>query len=323
MDQEELRQLRARASRVFGERPVEETVHRVRAIIGPPSFTDVGAGEAELTKRAEEGIEALRSEPPTIPTPAQFQALLILIQLARPVVPTADGALGRLPKFARGNEGDNGPRNQAWKTLSDKVSDHLYSIGRIDSASGRHWGTGFLATDELVMTNRHVLDQMTFGSGRLEPGQAVVNFRQEWGQTDGGDRPVPVQAVAKIHDHFDLAMLRVPPQPHRRHLVFSKEGPEPGDQVVVIGYPYPDAGNSPAMMERVFKGRYGVKQASPGEVTGVEEAEWFHDCSTLGGNSGSPVLDLSSAEVVGVHRSGGFMWRNEAIQGHEAAQFVS
>jgi len=48
----------------------------------------------------------------------------------------------------------------------------------------------------------------------------------------------------------------------------------------------------------------------------------FHDCSTLGGNSGSPVFQLETGRVIGIHRSGFFMYRNEAVDGASLDAFV-
>ena len=42
------------------------------------------------------------------------------------------------------------------------------------------------------------------------------------------------------------------------------------------------------------------------------EVEVFHDCSTLGGNSGSAVVELDSGRVAGIHFKGGLR-RNYAI----------
>ena len=49
----------------------------------------------------------------------------------------------------------------------------------------------------------------------------------------------------------------------------------------------------------------------------------FHDCSTLGGNSGSPLFSLETGDVVGVHYSGIFMWRNEAVPAADIETFVA
>lgn len=39
-----------------------------------------------------------------------------------------------------------------------------------------------------------------------------------------------------------------------------------------------------------------------------------HDCTTLGGNSGSPVLSLESGKVVGLHFAGRFGIGNSAVR---------
>jgi len=39
----------------------------------------------------------------------------------------------------------------------------------------------------------------------------------------------------------------------------------------------------------------------------------FHDASTLGGNSGSCVVDLDSNQVIGLHFAGKYMQYNEAV----------
>ena len=39
----------------------------------------------------------------------------------------------------------------------------------------------------------------------------------------------------------------------------------------------------------------------------------FHDCSTLGGVSGSCVVDLDSNQVIGLHFAGLYMQYNEAV----------
>lgn len=317
-----LEEMRARAQRVFGSGPVSSAVRRVRAIVGPLTFPDLGDSESQLTALAQAGLDALRAEPPEEPTPKQFQALQILIQLSRPAVPTKKGAFGTLPSHVKGGEDDIEDRTGAWSSLSTKLGDFLYSIGRIDGPRGeRHYGTGFLIADDLLMTNKHVLQQMTAGTERLAAGQAQVNFQQEWGEPDT-DGPVPVEGVHSVHETLDLAILKVSGVSQRPRLSFGVEEPSVGAEIATIGYPYKDPVNSPAMMDRIFENRYGVKQVAPGEVTGARDDRLFHDCSTLGGNSGSPVVDFGTGNVVAVHRSGHFMWRNEAVLAREAAAFA-
>ena len=67
-----------------------------------------------------------------------------------------------------------------------------------------------------------------------------------------------------------------------------------------------------------------MKRAALGEVLdGTEAPELFHDCSTTQGNSGSPIFTLLTGEVVGIHRAGFFMYRNEAVDAAALRAFVA
>jgi hypothetical protein len=99
-------------------------------------------------------------------------------------------------------------------------------------------------------------------------------------------------------------------------------GVDKGHPVVAVGYPSDDPLRNPLFISAIFDDRFGVKRAAPGEVTGLASQSIFHDCSTLGGNSGSPILSMKSAHVVGMHRDGFFMYRNEAVNGALLNEFV-
>ena len=85
----------------------------------------------------------------------------------------------------------------------------------------------------------------------------------------------------------------------------DSEAVSSGAYLATIGYPFDDARN-PLFVQAVFDGKFGVKRAAIGEVAAVGSDRFFHDCSTLGGNSGSPVFSLTSGAVVGPHYSGSF-----------------
>src|SRR5262249_27243842 len=63
----------------------------------------------------------------------------------------------------------------------------------------------------------------------------------------------------------------------------------------------------------VFGEVYDKKRLAPGQIMSVGPEELEHDCSTLGGNSGSPVVRLGTGEVVGLHFSGVFLQANYAV----------
>src|SRR5262249_39722401 len=48
----------------------------------------------------------------------------------------------------------------------------------------------------------------------------------------------------------------------------------------------------------------------------------LHDCSTLGGNSGSPIVRLETGEVVGLHFSGLFLQENRGVPAAQLAEIL-
>jgi V8-like Glu-specific endopeptidase len=68
-------------------------------------------------------------------------------------------------------------------------------------------------------------------------------------------------------------------------------------------------------MRSIFAGIYGVKRLQPGTIrTRLALGSTIkHDASTLGGNSGSCVVDLESGKVLGLHFAGKYRRYNTAI----------
>ncbi len=182
-------------------------------------------------------------------------------------------------------------------------------------------GTGFLVANGVLVTNRHVVDALSFGAGVLEQGQAVVRFQQERGAPDTL-APAPIVGVVAIHDSLDMALLAVQPPDAAPALPLSAQPAHDADMVVAVGYPMADP-SSPLFADAIYEGAYGVKRGALGQVVGTGPERLLHDCSTLGGSSGSPMLSLLSAEVVGLHCSGLFMYRNEAVPAGDLAAFVA
>ena len=89
-----------------------------------------------------------------------------------------------------------------------------------------------------------------------------------------------------------------------------------GTSVAVIGYPAragEDVIPDQAWMERVFGGHYDVKRAAPGVVTPNSRGWATDDGTTLGGNSGSAVIDLSSGKAIALHFAGAYVIENYAV----------
>jgi endonuclease G len=95
-------------------------------------------------------------------------------------------------------------------------------------------------------------------------------------------------------------------------------------RVAAVGYPAKDGDRNPMFVGAVFGATFGVKRAAIGEIRdGTRSPDVYHDCSTLGGNSGSPVFSLESGKAVAIHAAGTFMYRNDAIDGDHLSPFVN
>ena len=225
------------------------------------------------------------------------------------------------------------PPPTGWEILDQmrsSIESALPSVGRIEVTGhpSLQWiGTGFLVSEDLVMTNRHVAKEFSRwgndGRWAFEPGvEPSINYGAELGETDRKPSFI-FESVVGVHEEFDLALLRVSggstggvvsPRP----LTLASQAPKDieGRNVYVVGYPAWDGRrNDPPTMQRIFTDIYGVKRIQPGEVRAVfdQESIFHHDCSTLGGNSGSCVVDIETGEVIGLHFGGLYHEANQAV----------
>ncbi|MDT7603383.1 MAG: serine protease Do [Acidobacteriota bacterium] len=300
----------ARAARAFGNQPVGNVLDRIKAIVGPNNMPPI-----EQSQLAQTALDRLKNGEK--PTPKQLAALEFVIRLMRPAPLSRAGALDNLGA-------EVAPSFPDWTGFQKSVKPYLYSVGRVDLLPKDGVGTGWLVSDGVLVTNKHVLDHLSKGTGVLEKGQAVVRFKFESGAPDE-EEPVNITGVIAVHDELDIALLAVEKQKFtktRKPLAIEAKPVEAGHPVVAIGYPFDDSKRNPLFISAIFEGKFGVKRAAPGEVSERGEQTIFHDCSTLGGNSGSPILSMKTARVVGLHRDGYFLFRNEAVDGASLGKFV-
>lgn len=217
-----------------------------------------------------------------------------------------------------------------------KLECRVPSVGRIEIHNiGRPFaGTGWLITEDIIVTNRHVALLMAKKQGKtftfLKNAvggdiQVVIDFKEEYLGKDIAtpEFEVPVEKVLFIADDNvsqpDLAFIKIQKHPQAPAPIPVSTTPLRQEQFIsVIGYPAYDPGAiiSPTAASQVFHNIYEVKRCSPGEVIEYESDPWyfFHDCTTLGGSSGSVVLDNQSGFAVGLHFMGEVAKENYAVK---------
>jgi S1-C subfamily serine protease len=209
------------------------------------------------------------------------------------------------------------------------------SAGRIDLRNHRlDWvGTGWMVAPGIVVTNRHVASEFAEpengGFGFLQnfgapPVKAVVDWRREHQRPEESRFRVEEVIWIEPPRSVDVALLRIAgqgddgePEPPVIDLMSEEEIADAGvgAWVAVIGYPARDSRNDAADQQRIFDGIYNVKRLAPGQVSAVVAHDLLnHDATTLGGNSGSVVLELASGKAMGLHFGGIQGERNEAVQ---------
>ena len=202
------------------------------------------------------------------------------------------------------------------------------SVGRIELTGNPDFawvGTGWLVHERFLVTNRHVAEEFAraegdgfvFQSGPEGEMAASIDMLQEIGRDE--KQVFKVNGVSYIEPRpgLDLAFLEVEQIDGKvaTPIILSAKPPEKNPFVAAIGYPAFDSRiPEPDLMKQIYGEVFDKKRLAPGALTDADEDRVLHNCTTLGGNSGSVVLDLTTGEAVGLHFSGSFLRTNFAVR---------
>jgi hypothetical protein len=216
--------------------------------------------------------------------------------------------------------------NDALNMHAQHIADVVPAVGRIGLKQNRseYTGTGFLVGKNRVLTIRHVLeaiaDQAKDGSWKFK-GDASIDFIAEQDNAAtllcnitsvlfAGPEPINEEIDPK---KLDLALLEIGSPAGGKTL------PEP---LTISTAGDPDVGTEYAkVLTSIFADEFGVKRLAPGHVDaglgsvadGGKNWAFEHDASTLGGNSGSCIVDFGDGlSVIGLHFGGGPRHENYA-----------
>ncbi len=195
--------------------------------------------------------------------------------------------------------------------LAAMVDPSLRSIGRIEGGRSDvpYVGTGFLVAPKLLVTAGHVAKALGARATGDELSGIAVRFDAEIGS--GSPPGIALIRVRLLHAFWDVAILELKdPAPSSVHpLSLAARAPAfiEGRAIAVVGYPAADPRTDAESVLRVFGDKLQIKRLVSGKIArlGVaigqhDHPAIIHDAFTMGGNAGSPVIDVATGRVLGV-----------------------
>lgn len=178
------------------------------------------------------------------------------------------------------------------------------SYGLLDAPRFGFRGTGFVVGDGMqVVTNAHVLPPLE--AGRIDRTVAIQSWTPESGWLLRGAR------VVKVDPSQDLALLQIDDGRPLPTLRLAEQEAAEGEMIALIGFPIGGAlGFSHVTHRGIVSARTAIVQPASGPQGLNEKAvrqlrqgsfEVLQlDATAYPGNSGGPVINIATGEVVGV-----------------------
>jgi V8-like Glu-specific endopeptidase len=253
--------------------------------------------------------------------PVHAERIIIATAGARPVVKILNNQV--TDQFL-GKNTEGSPWGPILIEAAAMINKSIPAIGRIELKNGEiPWcGTGWLIDDGIIVTNAHVADifaklddgqsQFIFKPGLVRDQMSSgIDFLKEEGNDTLNEHPITDILYVAPAGEADVAFLRVKQGSENRPLpapIVLASDIKDDATIVAIGYPARDPSiRDQNLVISIFGNDvYDRKRLSPGKVKVVSEQRLHHDCSTLGGNSGSVLIEISSGKAIGLHQ-GGFL----------------
>lgn len=271
------------------------------------------------------------------------RALETIVNRERPVLFVRDGKFDLNEVTALGPEAVD--LVDRMRQQGGRLFSLLPLIGRIDVVNFPNnvdfVGTGWFVDVDIVVTNRHVASLIarwdgrkfafTRGIGGQTIESSVCNAHEFDDLAPDASRIFKVSEVLYIEPDsgpHDIAFLKVERRTDggRPSFIPVAASDAPDEMpVCVIGYParasrrvIPDQ----ELMKQLYRDRFDVKRAAPGFTSGLDNGSATHDCTTLGGNSGSVVVELATGLAVGLHYAGIYEEDNFAVRASVLADYI-
>ncbi|WP_370314161.1 serine protease [Sagittula sp.] len=193
-----------------------------------------------------------------------------------------------------------GYNNEPISTYDDQAD--FRKMGRgvgmlsISTDGGTFPCTAFLVSEKYLLTNHHcvpgVLKDERVNATKILAVDWLAGFHEP-GRMEEAERFAVNPEPVETSEDLDYTVLEVTGNPAGRFppLPLAATPLRPGMPYWIIGHP---------MGKSQHISREGCRAADPP----MNDNRLRHTCDTLGGNSGSPIIDSSARQVVGLHNSG-------------------
>jgi hypothetical protein len=205
----------------------------------------------------------------------------------------------------------------AWWMLEEhrpRIEREIRAVGavRVEAPDYQGHRTGFLVAKDLVLTVNHLFTPVLAPgdqSPALDPGTQVRFVTADRLDEQGASGTSATLIAIEREVRGGLALLRLEtPVAGGEPLPISplEQEVRHDDRLYLIGYPFMQTDIDPELVRHVFGDNLGVKRVQPGYVVAApgDKRGFDHDAFTLEGSAGSPVIDLQTGLVVGLHWGG-------------------
>lgn len=202
----------------------------------------------------------------------------------------------------------------------------IAAVGRIEygtPTTERQLGSGFLVAQDIVLTNRHVVEQFAVRQRTcwsIKSGvRPRIDFKEEEGSEEADQHEISELIYVSESPGPDIAVLGISsagdrgqsqPTPVR---VAERTVPHKDRLVATIGYPKVSDGTDASLERAMLAGKSGVKRIQPGRVVRTKAPVFAHDCTTVSGSSGSCVVAVKDGAAIGIHYWGRTRAENLAV----------
>jgi len=284
----------------------------------PPQAESLGLAESVGTRLdMEEAVERVRSGRTNLNDPEPAEAIVMLY--GYPSLLVQKGTFVE-------------PENQTWRRRLEpdraRINHVLANSGRVDVEGHRSkkWlGTAWRVDETTFITNRHVATDFAEAIAGGHRIRRRMKVRIDLAEEHESDEQLEylIGSILHIEDisipgNVDMAVLKM----HASaadiagdpiELALNGKVPE---FIGIAGYPARDWRNPEDPMNRIFGGIFDVKRFAPGRVMEADYSptKFTHNCTTLGGNSGSVVCDINTGAAFGLHYAGSAREQNFAVK---------